>query len=309
MSRKASHAGLIGILLVMVGALMLSSKGVFAKLLYAEGVEFQTVATMRALLALPLFWAWALWHTPPGRFLRLDRRAMTGAAIAGFVCYYIGTLIDFLALTMIDASLERVILFSYPVLVVAAQAILSRRFPAGRTIAAATLTYLGVFLAVGGLELDMVRANLSGALLVLVCAATLVFYFFFNERIGAILGSTAFTAVAMTAAAIGLTAHVLATRPAASWSMSTDAWWLMILLVLVATAAPLFMVAEGVKRIGAQRGALLSTVGPPATIVMAWLVLDESMRPIQLAGAALIVLGIIALESGGKRLDPEGQSG
>jgi drug/metabolite transporter (DMT)-like permease len=59
---------------------------------------------------------------------------------------------------------------------------------------------------------------------------------------------------------------------------------------------PALMQAEGIRRIGAERGAVVSTAGPPMTIALAWLVLDERMSPWQFAGVAAIVAGILVLD-------------
>ena len=69
------------------------------------------------------------------------------AAIAGIICYYVGAMVDFWALTLIDASIERVLLFSYPAIVVLIGSIQTRRAPQTRVVFALLLTYAGIFLA------------------------------------------------------------------------------------------------------------------------------------------------------------------
>ena len=292
---------LLGIALVIGGALLLSTKGVFAKLIYARDVDYLTLVAVRAMLSLPVFWAWGIWRAGPRTLLGVDRKAMLAAGFAGFACYYVGSLLDFYALTLIDAGLERVILFTYPTLVVVAQAAMSRRFPSAHIVAATLITYAGIFLSMGGFDVALVRANLSGTLLVLICAATLAFYFIVNERVGRSSGSIAFTVYAMTAASAALVAHFFVQFHNEPVNLDSRAWGLIVMLVAFATVAPLFMLAEGVRIIGAQRAALLSTIGPPSTILIAWLILNETMSPAQLGGAGLIILGILLLETGGSR--------
>ncbi len=72
--------------------------------------------------------------------------------------------------------------------------------------------------------------------------------------------------------------------------------WIMLGLVVFATVLPLFCVSEGIRRIGASRGALLSTVGPPATALMAYLMYDERLSVLQLLGTVLVVLSVALLE-------------
>ncbi len=299
-SVRTAAAG--GVLLVVTGTLLLSSKGIFAKLLYAHGVDWQSLTTIRMLLALPLFWLFALWRLGPAPLLyTLSPRMLLLSAAAGFLCYYAGAMANFYALTLIDASLERVLLFTYPALVVLARIVSTRRVGEPGVLVALLLTWVGTVLVVGGLDLALLQQNAEGALMVLICAATLAVYFLINERVGRDVSSTSFTTWAMTAASGGLAAHYALSPGWSTVSVSPQAWPWLIAMVVIATVAPLFMIAEGVRRIGAERAALVSTVGPPATIVLAWLILDELLSLAQLMGAGLIVLTIAWLERPGTR--------
>jgi len=249
------------------------------------------------LWALPLFWAWVLWRLGPAPLARIEPRLLLASAGAGLVCYHLGALTNFYALTLIDASLERVLLFTYPALVVLARLAMTRRLPERGLVIAIALTWAGTVLAVGGLDPQTLRTNALGALLVLFCALTLVVYFLINEAVARNVSSMVFTALAMSAAGLGLAGHYTVSPGwGALGAVSPSAWGLLAALVLVATVVPMFMVAEGVRRIGAQRAALVTTVGPPSTILLAWLFLGERMMPAQLAGAALILATIAWLE-------------
>jgi drug/metabolite transporter (DMT)-like permease len=131
---------------------------------------------------------------------------------------------------------------------------------------------------------------------VLFCAATLAVYFLINERVGRDTSSTVFTTWAMSAATGGLVAHFALSPGWAAARVPDAAWPLLIGLIVVATVAPLFMVAEGVRRIGAARAALVTTVGPVGTLLLAWLVLGERLTGAQLFGAGLIIVTIAWLE-------------
>src|SRR5262245_33958144 len=122
-----------GMLFVAGAAILFAIKGLFAKALYQRGVGFELLVTARALMAMPLFIGFAFFNrTQDTAQPRPSRRAYAAAALAGIICYYVGAMVDFWALQMIDASIERVLLFSYPALVVLLSAIMRRAAPERR---------------------------------------------------------------------------------------------------------------------------------------------------------------------------------
>ncbi|MGE0583225.1 MAG: DMT family transporter [Steroidobacteraceae bacterium] len=287
-----------GILCAAGGAMLFAGKGILAKFAWRHGVGFEALVIVRALLAAPLFWAFAFAREAPAAICATPARVAATAAFAGLLCYYGGALVDFYALTLIDASLERVLLFSYPAMVIAIDAAWRRRLPSARVVGVVTLTWAGIFLAVGGLDAAALRANLTGALCVLLAALSYAIYFLLGERCIRVIGSTRFTLCAMTGAAAALAVHGLA-KGAALGLAGIDAvgWMLLALLAVLCMFVPALLQAEGVRRIGAQRSALVSTVGPPTTIVLAWLFFGERMAPSQLVGVVLIVGGIFVLDA------------
>jgi drug/metabolite transporter (DMT)-like permease len=234
---------------------------------------------------------------------KMRGRAILAAVVAGITCYYIGALLDFWALTLIDASVERVLLFSYPALVVTIGAFLRRRAPEARLVLAMLATYVGIFFVMGGIDLHELRQNLFGAGLVLVAALTTAIYFLIGERYTQELGSTRFAAIGMGASAVALALHFAVFRSFGEFAtLQSQDWMLLVVLSVACMFLPGLMQAEGVRRVGAQRAAIGSTVGPPTTIVLAALFLGERLNLWQALGTAMIVGSVLAL-SLGKRKD------
>lgn len=282
---------------VALAAMLFAIKGIFAKQLYAIGVSVEAVVTIRAVLALPLFWWFAVHREGLRAVLDTPREALIAAAAVGALCYYFGAMIDFIALTMIDASIERVLIFSYPAMVVIAVAVRDRQWPRRPVMAATALTYVGIFFTMGGFDLAELQANLLGALLVIGSALTYAVYFLVSEKYTRQIGSSRFALFAMTAAPACLVPHFLWTEDLATLqTISLNGWLLLIALAVLCMFLPALLQAEGVRRIGASLGAVLSTVGPPTTVVLAWWVLDERLTIWQWLGMALIVLGIMVLD-------------
>jgi drug/metabolite transporter (DMT)-like permease len=166
-------------------------------------------------------------------------------------------------------------------------------------LAAMVVTYVGIFFAMGGVDFGELRANLFGASLVLVAALTTAIYFLLGERFTHELGSTRFAAIGMSSAAAMLALHFALFRSLGELAVlgSTD-WILLGVLAIACMFIPGLLQAEGVRRVGAQRAAIGSTVGPPTTIVLAALFFGERLTAWQLAGSALIVASVLLLSVG-----------
>lgn len=277
--------------------MLFAAKGIFAKKLYAQGLSFEGVVAIRAMISLPLFWWFALRRESLSTIATTPPRAILVAALAGALCYYAGALLDFLALTMIDASIERVLIFSYPAMVVIFTSVRDRRWPEPRVLMATGLAYLGIFFTMGGFDLAELRANLLGALLVIGSALSYAIYFLVSETYTRSVGSARFTLIAMTAATACLGPHYFFLHGAEELPSITPTGWLLLIGIAVfCMFLPVSFQAEGVRRIGAERGAVLSTVGPPTTVILAYVLLNERLSAWQWAGMALIVLGILVLD-------------
>jgi drug/metabolite transporter (DMT)-like permease len=299
----------LGMSFVAAAAILFASKGLFSKALYQRGVSFELLVTVRAVLAMPLFAWFAFRANRPSasdngqRPKEMRGRAILAAAVAGITCYYVGALLDFWALTLIDASIERVLLFSYPAMVVTIGSCMRRRAPEAKLVLAMLATYLGIFFVMGGIDLHELRQNLFGAGLVLVAALTTAIYFLIGERYTHELGSTRFAAIGMGASAVALAFHFTLFRSFGEFTtLQSHDWTLLVVLSVACMFLPGLMQAEGVRRVGAQRAAIGSTVGPPTTIVLAALFLGERLNVWQALGTAMIVGSVLAL-SLGKRKD------
>jgi drug/metabolite transporter (DMT)-like permease len=294
----------LGMLFVAGSAILFASKGLFGKALYQRGVGFELLVTVRAVLAMPLFVWFAFRANKPAQDIDdsgherppLSTRAVVAAAISGIACYYVGAMVDFWALTLIDASIERVLLFSYPAMVMLIHCFMWRRAPEQRLVIAMVATYAGIFFAMGGVDFHELRQNLFGAGLVLIAALTTAIYFLIGERYTHDLGSTRFAAIGMSSAAVALVLHFAAFRSFDELaSLQAYDWFLLTVLGVLCMFIPGLLQAEGMRRVGAQRAAIASTIGPPTTIVLAALFLSERLNVWQVLGSAMIVCSVLVL--------------
>lgn len=134
----------------------------------------------------------------------------------------------------------------------------------------------------------------------MLAAGCFAFYLLANERVAAQIGSVAYLVIAVTAAALSV--HFLIFSDFRALELPAESWALLVVMTAATNVLPLFMVSAGIRRLGAQRAAIITTIGPPFTMFLAYLLLGEVMKPAQLAGVAAIVAGILILEvRGGTR--------
>ena len=275
---------------------MLASKGIFAKQLYSLGVDFETVAATRAALAVPGFAMIAFLSGSFRRDVALQRSHAVAAMAAGLVCYYLGSMANFYALTLIDASVERALLFTYPALVVLLGVVLGLEPLRKSTFMALFTTCGGIALVMGIDSADGLDTDLRGALWVLFCATTIALYFLVNAQLSPKMGSAMFTLLAMGTAGAAFAVHYELRHGWFNLSIAGEAWMWLAGLVLVATILPLSLISEGLRSIGSRRAAFASTVGPPAAAVMAAIFLNEELSRLQLLGILVVIASIVYLE-------------
>jgi drug/metabolite transporter (DMT)-like permease len=287
---------LIGIFCVVVSALALALKGILAKYIFAEGVDVTTLLAIRYSLALPMIAVVAIYITGSPGALKMAPRDFAMAMLAGALGYYVAGMLDFTALTMIDVSVERVLLFSFPIFVLVLDSIRRRRPPPPRQYVALILAETGIVLVMGVADLDLFLANLEGGLWAIASAFVFAIYYMMNQALGPKLGSARMAMSAIIGATLGTDLHFLITTPFENLATGWTAFGWIAVMALFCSVVPFLLITEGIRRVGASRSALISTVGPVATLVLAWLLLDETMAWEQLTGAALVIASILALE-------------
>ncbi|GIX23505.1 MULTISPECIES: DMT family transporter [Caldimonas] len=279
-----------GLLLAAAGAVAFSGKAIIVKLSYRYGVDAVTVIMYRMLFALPLFVLLA-WWSGRGR-PALSRRDWLGIAGLGFSGYYLASFLDFLGLQYISASLERLILYLNPTLVLALGAVLFGKRVQARQIVAIAVSYAGVLL-VFGQEVSFEGPNvLLGALLVFASAVSYAVYLVYSGEMVQRLGSMRLVGWASTVACVLCIVQFLLVRPLAAAVVPSEVLWLAVLNATACTVAPVLMVMMAIERIGAAAAAQTGMIGPLSTLALGVLVLGEPFTPWIAAGTVLVLAGV-----------------
>jgi drug/metabolite transporter (DMT)-like permease len=228
---------------------------------------------------------------------RLTRRDGAWLFGLGLLGYYLASYLDFLGLRYISAGLERLILFVYPTLVVLLSALWLGQPLTRRTLGALALCYAGIALAVAhDLRLAGTARDLAlGGVLVFGSALSYALYLLGNGTIVGRLGAVRVTALAsLIACGLGI-GQFLLLRPIAALAQPGPVYGLALAMALFSTVLPVWAVSEAIRRIGAGPVALTGSLGPIVTLLLAWLLLDETLGVAQLAGAALVIMGVTVM--------------
>lgn len=296
MSLASNRAGL---LFATLGAIGFSFKAIFVKLAYRYGVDAETLLALRMGLSLPFFVVMGL-VADARATRRMGGRDWLWMVALGFSGYYLSSYLDFLGLRYITAALERLILFLYPTLVIVLSALFLAKPIGRRTLVALALCYCGIGLAVGhdlhvAGEVGEVGEVALGGALVFASALSYALYLMGNGQVVGRLGAMRVTAFATSVACVLCIGQFFVLRPASALDQPWQVYALGAAMALMSTVAPVWLVSEAIRRLGAGPVSLMGTLGPVVTIFLGWLLLDEVLGVSQLAGAALVIAGVLVM--------------
>jgi len=287
-----------GLLLALVGSIAFSGKAIIVKLAYRYGVDAVTLIMYRMLFALPIFAVMAWWSSR-GK-APLTAKDWWGVLGLGFTGYYLASFLDFAGLGYISASLERLILYLNPTLVVAMGWLLYRKPITRIQMLGMAVCYCGVVLVFGH-EINLQGANAGlGALLVFGSAVSYAIYLVYSGQMVQRLGSLRLVGLATTVACVLCLLQFVLLRPMAAAQVAPEVIWLSVLNATACTAAPVLMVMMAIERLGAGLAAQVGMVGPMSTILMGVLILGEPFTAWVAAGTVLVVSGIYVFTRSGR---------
>jgi len=243
----------------------LSLKGIFGKFAFIAGASVIVLVFVRMLFALPLFWVADKMIRSPDR-LPMSQRDI-GLGLGFGILFMIAMLTDFAAIERLGASLSRIVLFTYPLIV---------------ELISSTM--------------DLPPEFWSGVGFAVFCAFTIASVYALANPLMKRIGAARFSIITHLSAAIGMSLIGLATFTRESLAMGIAAYGWIALIAVVATVGPMLMQYEAMRRIGASRVSLIALIGPIVTVTLAWFLLDEHLGAIQIVGFVLVLCGIVVLE-------------
>lgn len=295
----------VGLWLAIVSAFGFSFKAILIKLAYAlpqqVSVDAVVLLTLRMLFALPFF-LWLL-RSSGNQGRKLNWKDFVVIIILGVVGYYGASLFDFLGLNYISAGLERVILFSFPLLTLFFDAIFSGRKIRGYEYLAILICYSGISLAfIHDMGATGVQEDIwVGGGFIFLSALCYAFYLSGGRHLITRYGSSRFACLALIVSTAATLIHFGVSHPLNALLQPWKIYLLAFVMGTFSTVMPVLTLAAAVRRIGSSSAALISSLGPVLTIFFSWLILDEAVSLLQIAGTLLVIGGIwLVGKKGGK---------
>jgi drug/metabolite transporter (DMT)-like permease len=303
----------LGIALVLIAAVGFGSASVLAQPVYDAGMGWLGLVTWRFLIGAGLAWVWVAISPQRRKALgRLDRRQVAetialGALFTGNSGTY------YAALETVPAALAGVLVYTYPVIVAVLSVRFATRLPGRRPWAALVLALIGVILALGGIDLTT-APPIEGIVLVMLSSVIYSIWIILSARLSGErrdrLGheaagpasstgdAAATTAIMMTSTAIVFSIGSVATGGSVNPADVPQAAWPAIVAIgFLASFVAIQAFYAGARRIGAAQAALLSTIEPLTIVALAGIVLGQHLEPIQLVGAALIMISVVVAQT------------
>src|SRR3990170_834144 len=302
----------VGIGLVVISAAGYGSGSILAAPIYSTGVAWLTLVGWRFLIGAILGWLWVV--ASPGRraALRGMRRRQVAVALALGALFVGNAGTYYASLETVPAALAGVVVYTYPVMVAVLSLRFATRLPGPRPWIAAALAVAGSALALGGIDVAS-APPVSGLVLVFASAVIYSVWIILSARLsgerrdrlasesiadGSQAGDAAVTTTLMMSAtaAVYAAAGFVTGRPLDPATVPSSAWPGILAVAFVASFLAIQTFYAGARRIGAARAALTATVEPLIIVVLAWLFLDQTLAPIQLVGAGLIVVAVVVAQ-------------
>ena len=280
-----------GVFLAIVGVVMFSAKAVIVKMAYKYNVSSMHLLLFRMLFSLPFYLVLMVVYKKKEKEI-IKKKDYLWIFFFGFIGYYLASYFDFLGLQYIKASLERIILFVYPTLVLLLSRLIFKTKINSKQVVAIILTYLGVLITFWG-EVDLKGDEVVlGGFLIFLSALTYASYLVGSGWLIPKFGVVLFTSYAMIISTVCVIIHYLIIDRTNILIYNSEVYFLAFIMAVVSTLIPSFLVSAAIKKINAQNFSIIGSIGPISTILLACFFLGESLSYLQIIGTIVVITGI-----------------
>jgi drug/metabolite transporter (DMT)-like permease len=296
---KPNYYFVQGILIALCGAVLFSTKAIFVKLAYRDTpVNALTLLALRMIFSVPFFLGAAAFSSNKTTNVKFTTMQWLYVALIGCLGYYISSFLDFVGLKYVSAGIERLILFIYPTITLLMSAIIFKVKIKPLQWLALVITYIGLAIAFFG-EVDFHSPQnknfVFGSTMVFICAFTYAGYIVGSGRLIPKVGASKFNSYAMSFACAGVLLHFFFFSSVSLLHLPLTVYVYSLLMAIFATVIPSYMVTSAINRIGSDNVAIVGSVGPVSTILLASTFLNEAITIWQLVGTTCILIGVLII--------------
>lgn len=296
---SAKRQAIIGVFLMVFGTVCFASKSIFIKWAYELGATPEAALWFRQFFATPLFFIIFMMYRSKIP-VKPQKGEIIKACLAGLLCFFLSPLFDFIGLHYVSAIVERMLIMSYPIFVLIITAFSSKQMVSIRDFTAILVANAGIFLAIGGWDTSLLNENIFGAFLILLSSIVYAIYLVLSGQLVQKIGGIRMNLYGMSVASLAMLIYLgIKQSTGVSVNLLTfqpTVYGLFFVITVVATVIPFILLLEGIKRIGAERGAIISMAGPVLTIVFGTFFLGEQLSLIQWTGCLIVLVTISFVE-------------
>ncbi len=291
--QKSTKTFVYGILLGVLGIVLFSSKAVMVKLAYRYQVDAISILLLRMVFSFPFYVVIAFLYRNKKNEETVTNKDYLWVVAFGLVGYYLASYFDFVGLTYIKASLERIILFIYPTVVLLLNKIFLKKPISNVQTGAILLTYLGIIIAFGTEVSISGNDTYLGGFFIILSAITYASYLVGSGWLIPKFGVVKFTSYAMIISCFSVFIHYGLTYKGDIFTLPWQVYLLGFLIAIFATVIPSYLVSASIKMINSSNFAVIAGFGPISTIVLAAIFLNEKLTLLQILGALVVIIGIL----------------
>lgn len=281
----------IGILVVFLATVFLSTKSIWAKLIYLDSLSPLNVLVCRAVLSLPFF------LIPMIRFdwNSVNKSKVFKYSFLGAILYVSSSITDFIGLLYISASLERAVLFTFPIYVFLLSSDLSRITFSKVVLIVSTVLRLAIMF--NPTVDNHLTDTLIGISLVLLSAIFWALFIIYSKRAVSNISSTIFTSTYMCITTVLLLlGFIIDSKNFTTFStLQTHTMIYLVFLAIFCSIIPSYLMSFGLKRINASLAAVISAMGPIVTLALDVVILNHNLALNEIIGAIIVTACVTCL--------------
>lgn len=281
----------IGILVVFLATVFLSTKSIWAKLIYLDSLSPLNVLVCRAVLSLPFF------LIPMIRFdwNSVNKSKVFKYSFFGAILYLSSSIADFIGLLYISASLERAVLFTFPIYVFLLSSDLSRITFSKVVLIVSTV--LGLAIMFNPTVDNHLTDTLIGISLVLLSAVFWALFIIYSKRTVSNISPTIFTSTYMCITTVLLLlGFIIDSKNFTTFlTLQTHTMIYLVFLAIFCSIIPSYLMSFGLKRINASLAAVISAMGPIVTLGLDVVILNHNLALNEIIGAIIVTACVTCL--------------